>query len=155
MTDVMSSKARSALMSRIRGGDTKPELIVRKYLWYAGFRYGLHSARLPGRPDIVLPKWKAVVFVHGCFWHHHSECPCFRMPKTNTDFWKRKLARNQERDSAAVSTLTAGRWRVAIVWECAVRADAERVGRVLTSWLQQSRTGLELATKGGRVIATR
>lgn len=144
MVDVMSAAKRSALMSRIRGEDTRPELLVRRYLWHAGFRYGLHSARLPGKPDIVLPKWNAVVFIHGCFWHRHSGCPHFRLPKTRTAFWDKKLARNRARDSAAIATLVTHGWRVAVVWECAVRADPGVAGKKLVDWLQRSKTGIEL-----------
>src|SRR5690625_5211092 len=108
MTDVMSSDKRSALMSRIRGTNTKQELLVRRYLWHAGFRYRLHVAGLPGRPVLVLPKWNAVVFVHGCFWHRHTGCPYFRMPKTRAAFWDEKLTRNKVRDSTAITALRQG-----------------------------------------------
>ena len=155
MTDVMSPDKRSALMSRIRGTNTKPELLVRKYLWHTGFRYRLHVAGLPGRPDLVLPKWNAVVFVHGCFWHRHAGCPYFRMPKTRAAFWDAKLTRNKERDSTAIAALRHGGWRVAVVWECALRTDPDEVGRRLTRWLGQVSVGVQLEAKGSDIKSTR
>lgn len=155
MTDVMSSDKRSALMSRIRGTNTKPELLVRRYLWHAGFRYRLHVAGLPGRPDLALPKWNAVVFVHGCFWHRHTGCPYFRMPKTRAAFWDEKLTRNKVRDSTAITALRQGGWRVAVVWECAVRADLDEVGRRLTRWLGEASVDVQLEAKGLDIKGTR
>ena len=151
MVDVMSSDKRSALMSRIRGKNTGPELLIRKYLWRAGFRYRLHSKRLPGKPDLVLPKWNAAVFVHGCFWHRHAGCPYFRLPKTRTVFWDEKLSGNQARDSAAIAALIHDGWRVAVVWECAVRANADSTGRRLTSWLQRKSPSTQLVGVGRAV----
>lgn len=148
MVDVMSADKRSALMSRIRAKNTGPEILVRKYLWRAGFRYRLHNKRLPGKPDIVLPRWNAVVFVHGCFWHRHVGCPYFRLPKTRPRFWDEKLASNQARDAAAIATLIDDGWRVAVVWECAVRASADATGRTLASWLQRGPTSIQLAGSG-------
>lgn len=155
MTDVMSSDKRSALMSRIRGTNTKPELLVRKYLWHAGFRYRLHVAGLPGRPDLVLPKWNAVVFVHGCFWHRHTGCSYFRMPKTRTAFWKAKLTRNQDRDATAITMLKQDGWRVAVVWECALRADPDEVGRRLVRWMRRTMVDVQLEAKGSNIKSTR
>lgn len=109
---------------------------VRKQLWRAGLRYRLHARELPGKPDLVLPRWRVVVFVHGCFWHWHTECPAFRLPKTRPDFWNKKLSLNQERDAKAVTALTHEGWRVAVVWECAVRAAADEVGRELVHWIR-------------------
>lgn len=137
MVDVMSAEMRSALMSRIRGKSTGPELLVRNRLWRAGFRYRLHAKGLPGRPDLVLRKWKAVVFVHGRFWHRHAGCRYFRLPKTRSDFWNEKLKRNQERDEMAIAALMGRGWRVAVVWECAVRSDPDAVGSTLANWLRQ------------------
>ena len=144
MVDVMSADKRSALMSRIRGRDTGPELRVRKQLWCAGFRYRLHTKGLPGKPDLVLPKWKAVVFVHGCFWHRHAGCPYFRLPKTRPDFWNEKLRRNQERDEMAIATLIDAGWRIAVVWECAVRIDPDAVGSKLTTWVGQGEGSIQV-----------
>jgi len=119
--DHLSTEARSRLMSRIRGANTKPEIFVRRMLHRAGFRYRLGGAGLPGRPDIVLPRYRAVIFVNGCFWHRH-DCPKGRsLPKTNADFWRSKLARNQERDHAIIEELKRLGWRVLVVWECELR----------------------------------
>lgn len=151
MVDVMSSDKRSALMSRIRGKNTGPELLIRKYLWRAGFRYLLHNKRLPGKPDLVLPRWNAAVFVHGCFWHRHVGCPYFRLPKSREAFWDEKLAGNQVRDSAAIAALIGDGWRVAVVWECAVRASADVTGRKLASWLQRKSPSTQLVGVGRAV----
>lgn len=151
MVDVMSAERRSLLMSRIRGKDTSPEVKVRKLLWRAGLRYRLHSKGLPGRPDLVFRKWQSVVFVHGCFWHRHSNCPLFRLPKTRTSFWDEKLRRNQERDAAAIASLTTAGWRVAVAWECGVRVDAQAVGQYLAHWIRQGTGNIELTAKAGSV----
>ena len=105
-------------MSRIRGKDTAPELIVRSLLHRLGYRFRLHRRDLPGHPDIVLPKYRAVIFVHGCYWHRHKGCRFAYTPKTRTDFWQRKFDENIERDRKAVKTLRQAGWRVLIVWEC-------------------------------------
>lgn len=115
-----TSPERSAQMARVRSKDTKPELIVRRALWRAGFRYRLHSSRLPGKPDICLPSWKTVVFVHGCFWHRHAspECKLARLPKTRLDFWLPKLEGNAARDRLNQAALRKKGWRVIVIWEC-------------------------------------
>jgi DNA mismatch endonuclease (patch repair protein) len=118
--DIISPEQRSALMSRIKGKDTKIELEVRRGLHALGFRYRLGGAGLPGRPDIVLPKYRTVVFVHGCFWHRH-DCYLFRLPKTRTDFWKEKIDANRLRDERAISALESTGWHVEVVWECQLR----------------------------------
>jgi len=107
-------------MSRIRGSNTKLEVLVRKGLHARGLRYRLGGAKLPGRPDIVLPKYRAVVFVHGCFWHGH-ECPLYRLPKTRPEFWADKIGKNRARDQRVTSELEAMGWRVLTVWECSLR----------------------------------
>lgn len=109
-------------MRGIRGKDTQPELVVRRALHAAGLRYRLHDRSLPGKPDLVFPRHRAVVFVHGCFWHAHQDCRFFRVPATRTDFWQAKLAGNAARDARSVQSLLYAGWRVATVWECAVRA---------------------------------
>lgn len=131
-------------MSRIRSKNTAPELQVRRALWNAGFRYRLHSVALKGKPDIILKKWNAAIFVHGCFWHHHAKCHLARLPATRPDFWSQKLLRNRERDQEAVQSLLVGRWRVAVVWECALREDVERCARELIRWLPGQRRELDL-----------
>ena len=115
--DRLSTAARSRLMSHVRQKNTKPELIVRKLLHGVGYRFRLHPAQLPGRPDIVLPGRKAVVFVHGCFWHYH-ECHLSKVPSTRPEFWTAKLLANRERDRRKVIQLETGRWRVLTVWQC-------------------------------------
>jgi DNA mismatch endonuclease (patch repair protein) len=120
MADKLSKDARSALMGRVKQKDTEPEITVRKSLHAMGYRFRLHRKDLPGRPDIVLPKHKAVVFVHGCFWHGHS-CNRGRLPATNVDFWQDKIAKNRERDRKAVAQLESLGYRVLVVWECDTR----------------------------------
>jgi DNA mismatch endonuclease (patch repair protein) len=124
LADIVDKATRSRMMSGIRGKNTKPEMIVRRVLHKAGFRYRLHDKRLPGKPDIVLPKYKTVIFVHGCFWHGH-DCKAFKWPKTRKEFWKNKIAGNIERDIQRQHTLTETGWRVVQLWECDVRKMAE------------------------------
>lgn len=121
MVDTFTKEARSQIMARIRSKNTKPELQLRKALFALGLRYRLHSAQLPGCPDLVFQKYKTVVFVHGCFWHWHG-CKRSRIPETNTDYWRKKIARNQARDREHVKALGALGWRVLIVWECTLKA---------------------------------
>lgn len=118
--DIISPERRSALMSRIRGKDTKIELEVRRGLHALGFRYRLGGAGLPGRPDVVLPKHRTVVFVHGCFWHGH-DCHLFRLPKTRTEFWQTKIGANRARDLRQAALLEQAGWHVETVWECELR----------------------------------
>jgi DNA mismatch endonuclease (patch repair protein) len=108
------------MMAGIRGKDTKPELAVRRALHARGFRYRLHAKNLPGRPDVVLSRYRAAIFVHGCFWHGH-DCPMFRLPGTRTDYWRDKIRRNRERDHEVSAALEAMSWRRLTVWECALR----------------------------------
>lgn len=112
-------------MSRVKGKNTKPELLVRKYLHSAGFRYTLHGKykgnKLPGNPDIILPAYKSVVFVHGCFWHGHEGCKYFKIPETRTEFWKEKLLGNRERDSKIEKILEGLGWKVFVLWTCELR----------------------------------
>lgn len=122
-TDVHSPEQRRYNMSRIRGRDTRPELVLRKGLHREGLRYRLHVKELPGRPDIVFPQHHAVALVHGCFWHGH-DCPMFRLPATRTEFWREKVATNQRRDEQALAALLTAGWRVLTVWECAMRGPA-------------------------------
>lgn len=138
MVDVMSAEKRSALMSRIQGKNTAPEMLVRKYLWRAGFRYRLHKRGLPGTPDLVLKRWGAAVFIHGCFWHRHEDCPLFRLPKAQRDFWDQKLRNNQARDLKAIDALSKAGWRVCVIWECALRAAPEATCQHLIDWVRSS-----------------
>ncbi len=123
MADVHSKEIRSYNMSRIRGKDTKPEETVRKYLFSKGLRYRKNDKRYPGHPDIVLPKYKAIIFVHGCFWHFHENCQYAVMPSSNTDFWQKKLYGNRERDKRVQAELITAGWKVITVWECQLKKD--------------------------------
>ncbi len=130
--DIWSIEKRSAVMARIRGRDTKPELIVRSLLHRSGLRFSLRRKDLPGKPDIVLPKYKAVVFVHGCFWHRHKGCKVATMPKSREDFWLAKFAANVVRDKRNQRDLKKAGWKVIVLWECAVMRDPfAAVGKVL------------------------
>lgn len=120
MTDVVDAVTRSRMMSGIRGKNTSPELLIRKTLHARGFRFRIHADHFPGKPDLVFTKYKAVIFVHGCFWHAHN-CRYFKIPQTRREFWLEKIGKNQTRDQLQVSALRSSGWRVLIVWECAVR----------------------------------
>mgnify|MGYP001370557829 CR=1 FL=1 len=140
MADVVDAATRSRMMAGIRSKDTKPEVLVRKALHARGFRYPLNSRGLPGRPDVVLPKWKVAVFVHGCFWHSHG-CHLSKLPASNTAFWKTKLDANHERDLLAQLTLISAGWRTVTIWECALRGRAalERLPQImdqLAAWIR-------------------
>lgn len=117
MADNRFPQARSYNMSRIRSTNTKPEELVRKYLFAKGFRYRKNDRRYPGKPDIVLPKYQTIIFVHGCFWHYHEDCSYFVMPKSNVEFWKTKLKYNRNRDKENIDNLRAAGWRIIVVWE--------------------------------------
>lgn len=147
MADKVSTEVRSRMMAGIRGKNTKPEIAVRKELHSAGFRYKLHDKRIPGKPDLVFPKFKAVIFIHGCFWHGH-DCHLFRMPSSNTPFWQDKISGNINRDRAAVEKLTASGWKVATVWECALKGKTRRkaaeVTKELSEWLTEGAEKLEI-----------
>lgn len=121
MPDTHSSDQRHRNMAAIRSSATKPEMILRHALWRLGFRYRVNEHRLPGSPDILLPKYRTVIFVHGCFWHGHKGCKNYTVPKTNTEFWVAKVARNQERDQEVWRKLEAMGWNVIIVWECQLK----------------------------------
>lgn len=151
MTDLMSTEARSKLMSRIRSKDTKPEMIVRRALHARGFRYVLHDKRLPGSPDLVFPKYRAVIFVHGCFWHRHKGCSLAYVPKSRQTSWTKKFANNVERDKADLNKLMAEGWRVLIVWECAVRAPKKKMLANLDQvarWVSSSDRSSEVSREG-------
>lgn len=148
--DIVSPTARSAMMSGIKGKNSRPELALRRQLFAAGYRFRLHRRDLPGSPDIVLPKYGAVIFVHGCFWHRHSGCTKAATPSTNVTFWSAKFTANVDRDVAAIARLKSLGWRVAIVWECAIRATG--LGTLpfaqLQAWLDQA---AESAGAGARL----
>lgn len=135
-------------MSGIRGKDTKPELILRRGLHGRGFRFRLHGRLLPGRPDMVFPRRHAVLFAHGCFWHGHDDCPLFRLPRTRQDFWQAKIDANRTRDASAHAMLLAAGWRVATVWECALRGRSalpfQDILDTLAGWLQSPAPEIEI-----------
>ncbi|EPF1846521.1 TPA: very short patch repair endonuclease [Pseudomonas aeruginosa] len=137
MTDFLSPAERSDRMSRIRGKDTQPELALRKVLHRLGLRYRLHGAGLPGKPDLVFPRYKTVVFVHGCFWHRHSGCKIATTPKSNTQFWQEKFEKNMARDAQKAIELQASGWTVLVVWECELasakkaQATGERINETI------------------------
>ena len=150
MADIVSQRKRSEMMSGIRAKDTKPEMLLRKALHANGFRYRLHDKRLTGKPDIVLPKYNAVIFVHGCFWHGH-DCHLFTLPKSRIKFWHEKIESNRRRDARSRKLLLDEGWRVAEVWECAVkgklRVDMSEIVILLVNWLNGKSTELEV--RGG------
>ncbi|WP_289689436.1 very short patch repair endonuclease [Bacteroides acidifaciens] len=126
MADVMTPEQRSRCMAAIRGKDTKPEMIVRRYLFSRGLRYRVNNRKLPGSPDIVLKKYQTVVFIDGCFWHGHEGCKYYRLPKTNVDFWRHKITMNIARDYANGVDLRLAGWKVIRVWECAIKTKAKQ-----------------------------
>ena len=150
MADTVDRKTRSRMMSRIRGRDTRPELALRKSLFRMGFRYRIHVGALPGRPDLVLPKHHAVVFVHGCFWHRHRECKFATMPSSNVEFWQQKFARTIERDARTVDELRRTGWRVTVAWECALaKSDKAHVAKAIGTWLMSKKAFLEIPVSAG------
>jgi DNA mismatch endonuclease (patch repair protein) len=140
MADVVSPAARSRMMSGIKGKDTKPEVLVRKALFAAGYRFRIHRKDLPGSPDVVLPGRKVAIFAHGCFWHRHADCKNAKLPSTRPEFWKAKLEGNAARDRRTVDALTAEGWRVLVVWECATRnpATLDTLPEILSVWIEGS-----------------
>ena len=125
MADILTKKERSAMMSKIRSTNTKPEVLIRKNLHGLGFRYRKNQKTIEGHPDIVLKKYNALIFIHGCFWHGH-DCPLYRLPKTNRKFWKKKIDVNRKRDEVVITKLADSEWRTMIVWECAIRGKKEK-----------------------------
>jgi DNA mismatch endonuclease (patch repair protein) len=136
MTDVFTKAKRSEVMSRIKGRNTKPERAVRSLLHSMGYRFRLHQADLPGKPDIVLARYKTVIFVHGCFWHRHKDCRFAYTPKSRTDFWLKKLESNVIRDRQVKSDLEQLGWHVIMVWECELR-EPDQLSARLDSFLRQ------------------
>lgn len=148
MPDVHDRATRSRNMAAVRGKDTKPELIIRRGLHGLGYRYRLHAKGLAGKPDLVFPKYNAVLFVHGCFWHGH-DCPLFRLPGTRTEFWRSKITSNVRRDQKALATLQAQGWRTATVWECALRGPGSLplpdLLADVSTWLQSHKPAVTFA----------
>ena len=123
MADVHTKQQRSYNMSRIKGKNTKPEMLVRRFLHAQGFRYKLHDKSLPGKPDIVLPKYRTVIFVHGCFWHGHEGCKYYVVPKTRTEWWVNKINKNCANDFQAIKSLKKDNWRIITLWECKLKKN--------------------------------
>lgn len=142
--DIVDPSVRSRMMASIRGKDTQPERVVRTFLHARGFRYRLHKKSLPGRPDLVLPRWRAIIFVHGCFWHGHPGCRYFRLPRTREEFWRGKIQDNIERDARARSALNAAGWRVVVIWECALRDQSAPALATLEDWVVSGNNGIEI-----------
>ena len=126
MTDIMTPEQRHKCMAAIKEKDTKPEMLVRRYLHACGFRYSLHCKKLPGSPDLVFRSLRTVIFIHGCFWHGHENCKYYRLPKSNTEFWRDKVEQNRQRDSAVIQELESKGWRVFIIWECELKNKSTR-----------------------------
>jgi DNA mismatch endonuclease, patch repair protein len=150
MTDVLTHDQRTYNMSRIKSKNTRPELEIRKLLFKRGFRYSLHKKDLPGKPDLVLPKYNAIIFINGCFWHYH-DCRLFKMPETRRSWWKEKLTKNKERDRRNLSQLLCSGWRVMIIWECSFRKTKKiepdkiiRVSDSISEWLIGNRSFNEI-----------
>lgn len=137
--DIVDKATRSRMMAGIRDRNTKPEITIRRMLHKSGFRYRLHSPRMPGKPDLVFSRFNAVIFVHGCFWHGHENCLLFRIPRSRTEFWTRKIAENKIRDQQNIIKLQESGWRVGVVWECSTkgrsRVEPEVLAKSLTSFL--------------------
>jgi len=138
LADIVSPEVRSRMMAGIRGKDTKPELMIRRGLHALGFRYRLHARDVPGKPDLVFPRFRTVIMVNGCFWHRH-DCHLFRMPSTRPEFWAAKIGRNVERDSLVRQQLADADWRQLVVWECALKGRTapgpEAVVTEIAQWL--------------------
>lgn len=150
MSDIVPEYVRSRMMAGIRGKDTKPERVIRRILHSSGYRYRLHVKDLPGAPDIVLPKYRAAIFVHGCFWHGH-DCRLFKWPHSRSEFWKQKISSNQHRDKTTLDQLLGNGWRIGIVWECAMRGssklDSMLMAAQLLDWVASRETSIEIQGK--------
>ena len=153
MTDIVDKQTRSRMMAGIKGKDTKPELVLRRALHARGFRYRLHSKNVPGRPDLVFQKHHAIIFVHGCFWHRHEGCRYTTTPSTRPEFWQTKFDANVARDRSVHDQLLDAGWRVATVWECALRRPEETAlaANLLATWLRSSAAEIQigLCREGG------
>jgi DNA mismatch endonuclease (patch repair protein) len=146
MTDVVSPEKRSQMMSGIKSKNTQPEIVLRKYLHNAGFRFRINVKDLPGKPDMVFRKYNSIIFIHGCFWHGH-DCKLFKWPKTRPEFWKKKIESNISNDEKVLQTLQLTGWRVCIVWECSVKGkgkDIMPVTKKISSWLKGNKHFLEI-----------
>lgn len=145
--DTVTKQQRSAMMAKIKGKDTKPEIVVRQGLFRKGYRFRLHRKIGSSRPDIILSRKRAVVFVHGCFWHQHQGCRHYRLPKSNLEFWTDKLTKNSSRDRQNIVSLRGEGWRVALIWECAIRQPS--LLDELSDWLLSTQTFFVASEVGG------
>ncbi|MDR3554569.1 MAG: very short patch repair endonuclease [Syntrophobacteraceae bacterium] len=136
--DTLTPAQRSEIMCRVRGKDTKPEMVVRSLVHHMGYRYRLHKGDLPGRPDLAFPKSRKVIFVHGCYWHRHDGCPNARIPKSRVEFWTSKLEGNKDRDRANESQLAKLGWRYLVIWECELR-DKHVLHDRITAFMEDAR----------------
>ncbi|GIO14756.1 very short patch repair endonuclease [Cohnella xylanilytica] len=147
MSDIVSPETRSRMMAGIKGKDTKPEMILRTGLHKLGFRFRLHDRKLPGKPDMVFPRYKAVIFANGCFWHGHN-CHIFKWPSSNQEFWEAKIKRNQKIDREHNQRLQEMGWRIGVVWECALkgkyRINSEEVIVLCAQWLESDMVSIEI-----------
>lgn len=150
MADTMTPEQRRRCMSSIHSKNTKPEMIVRRWLWAEGYRYRVNSKKLPGKPDIVLRRFHTVIFVNGCFWHGHEGKSCFRVPKSNVDFWNAKIQRNRERDNTNYRILGDMGWNVLVIWECQLTPKRRKETLMALSY-KLSRTFLGLQSKSYRI----
>lgn len=148
MADIVDKQTRSRMMSGVRGKDTKPEIVVRKLLHSHGYRFRLHRKDLPGRPDIVLPKYRTAVLVHGCFWHGNDDCHLFRLPRSRTGFWKEKIEGNRARDRKNILLLHEASWRTLEIWECALkgkfRLESNSISVLVSDFLEGRQTASEI-----------
>lgn len=154
MTDIVDPMTRSRMMSGIRGKNTKPELIVRSLLHKQGFRFRLHKKDLPGTPDLILPKYRAVIFIHGCFWHGH-DCRFFKLPASRTDFWQKKIQGNRMRDIRSLQELQQMGWRSLVIWECAIRGKSPSsmndLVECIDNWLKKDADSMSIDVRGSHV----
>ena len=146
MAQKTSPMSRSQMMAGIRGRDTRPEMAVRSFLHAKGLRFRIHRKDLPGTPDVVLPRYQVVIFVHGCFWHGHVGCKYFRLPKTRREFWESKIQANSKRDANAILRLMSDGWRVATVWECALKERQAEALNALVGFVNSDAPSVEIGT---------
>jgi len=146
MNDFMTTAQRSRAMSNVRGKNTKPEMKVRSGLHNRGFRFRVNDKKLPGKPDIILRKYSTVIFIHGCFWHHHMNCSKSKMPQTRKEFWKNKIRNNVIRDRENIKALTEMGWRMAVVWECATKKKKDLIKTLdaLNWWIKEGEFYIEI-----------
>jgi DNA mismatch endonuclease (patch repair protein) len=150
MVDIVDSRTRSRMMAAVKSSNTKPELLIRSILHNRGFRFRLHVKDLPGKPDIVLPKYRSVIFINGCFWHGHESCRFFKFPATRPEFWKEKIYKNKANDTKAIDLLLANNWRVCVIWQCKIREshkDLNSLADIISNFIIGKESFLELREK--------